>query len=159
MMKNHLILIMFLLAGCGTPPQGPKGDPGPMGPTGPSGAAGPAGAPGANGSSCSVSQVSASSAAPNGGSLIKCSDGTQSLIVNGVDGRNGTLVTPIQFCPGTPSYPSTFPEVGFCIEGDIYAVYSANDGFLTKIEPGTWESNAVGSRCNFHVGSNCTVTR
>ena len=76
----------------------------------------------------------------------------------GPQGNPGGLnVTTVQFCPGTPAYPSTFPEVGFCIQGNIYAVYSANDGFLTEVIPGAYTSNAIGSSCNFTVLANCEV--
>jgi hypothetical protein len=79
--------------------------------------------------------------------------------INGANGSNGTVITVVQFCPGVdPSYPSTFPEVGLCINNNIYAVYSANDGFLTLITPGLYESNAVGSSCTFTVGDNCEIT-
>ena len=78
--------------------------------------------------------------------------------LNGTNGQDGTIVTPIQFCPGSvPTYPSTFPEYGFCIDNQLYAVYSANGGFLALIPDGDYQSNAVGSSCSFHV-SGCTVT-
>lgn len=77
--------------------------------------------------------------------------------LQGPAGINGTVITLIQFCPGTPSYPSTFPEVGMCINNQIYAVYSANDGFLTLIPPGTYNSNAIGSTCSFQVLPDCQV--
>jgi len=120
--------------------------------------------------------------APNGGSLISCPDGTKSLVLNGVPGAqgptgpigpqgnqgapgpqgspgiNGTTVTAVQFCPhSVPHYPSTFPEVGFCIADNLYAVYSVNGGFLTKLTSGAYKSNAVGSSCNFTI-SGCKVT-
>lgn len=76
----------------------------------------------------------------------------------GPAGANGTAITVVQFCPGNGSqYPRMFPEVGFCINNSIYAVYSANDGFLTLIPPGTYQSNAVGSTCDFTVLDNCEV--
>ena len=75
----------------------------------------------------------------------------------GTPGANGTIVRTVQFCPGTPSYPSTFPEVGICLDNNLYAVHSTNGGFLTLITPGRYSSNAVGSRCSFTVFSNCTV--
>lgn len=110
--------------------------------------------------SCTVSTILPNGmvGAPYGGALIKCPDNTGSLVVNGAPGTPGSIVEPIQFCPGTPSYPSTFPEVGFDINGSIYAVYSANDGFLTLIPPGVYISNAVGSSCNFTVNTNGTIT-
>ena len=89
--------------------------------------------------------------------LASCGkDGT-----NGIDGKQGspgTTITSVQFCPGVPSYPSTFPETGLCINGNIYAVYSANDGFWTLIPPGIYHSNAIGSSCNFTVMSNCVIS-
>src|ERR1700677_3652665 len=93
--------------------------------------------------SCSVQTLVESSVLPNGGTLITCPDGSSSLIMN------SAIIEPVQFCPGTPSYPSTFPEVGWCLNGELYAVYSSNDGFLTLIPPGNYQSNAIGSSCNF----------
>jgi hypothetical protein len=129
-MKRLLLLLMISISAC----KGNQGSAGPQGPvgipgeTGPQGAIGPTGASGANG-------------------------------INGANGSNGTIITVVQFCPGVdPSYPSTFPEVGLCINNNIYAVYSANDGFLTLITPGLYESNAVGSSCTFTVGDNCEIT-
>jgi hypothetical protein len=75
----------------------------------------------------------------------------------GQPGTPGTQVTEIQLCPGTPTYPSTFVEFAQCVNGNLYAVYSANDGFWTYLPPGTYSSNAIGSSCNFQVLSNCQV--
>lgn len=77
----------------------------------------------------------------------------------GPAGSNGTIITVVQFCQGTSGseYPTTFPEVGLCINGNIYAVYSANDGFLTEIVPGVYDSNAVGSACTFTVEEGCLI--
>lgn len=76
----------------------------------------------------------------------------------GNDGKDASGVTAVQFCPGvSPVYPTTFPESGLCINGNIYAVYSANGGFLTLIPPGVYSSNAIGSACNFTVTANCGV--
>lgn len=171
MKKLLTVMILLTFVGCGRDgadgQQGAQGIPGPIGSTGPVGSTG---APGSNGSGCSVTTVGDCPGASNGGSLIQCSDGSQSLVLNGTNGTNGaagvagtagtpgTLVTSVQFCPGTPSYPSTFPEVGFCISNVLYAVYSANDGFLTVVEPGTWSSNAIGSSCTFTVSANCKVS-
>lgn len=77
---------------------------------------------------------------------------------NGANGSNGTIITVVQFCPGHGTqYPSSFPEVGLCIDNKLYAVYSANDGFLTEVKPGYYYSRAVGSSCNFEVLLNCEV--
>jgi len=90
----------------------------------------------------------------NGTNGLNGSNGT-----DGTNGTSGTVVAPIQFCSGSGSYPSTFPEVGFCIGGNIYAVYSANGGFLTEVLPGTWSSDGINSSCTFTVGPDCKVTR
>jgi hypothetical protein len=149
MRKLYLISIL-ILAGCG----GAGIMPGPVGPQGPKGDPG---------TSCTVSTVLIGELTPTGGALITCDDGTNAFIANGANGSNGsngtngTVVTPIQFCPGTSSYPSTFIEVGFCINDSIWAVYSANGGFLTEILPGKWSSNAIGSRCDFTVLPHCRI--
>lgn len=75
----------------------------------------------------------------------------------GPPGSPGTEIAIIKFCPGETVYPSTFVEVGYCIDNKIYAVYSANDGFLTEIPPGTYSSNAINSRCGFVVLPNCVI--
>lgn len=126
-----------------------------QGPTGLTGATGPAGP---QGGSCSAAIVSPSNTAPNGGSLIQCADGTQSLILNGIPGTPGTVIAPIQFCKNpVTSYPTTFVEIGFCISGEIYAVYSANDGFLSPIPNGNYTSDGINASCNFTV-TGCTIS-
>jgi hypothetical protein len=165
---SAICLVASQLSGCGKSIL--QGAPGAVG------AQGPAGAPGAD---CTVTTVGANNVAPNGGSLISCPDGSSSLVLNGTNGSNGnagatgatgatgaagtngsngTVVAPVQFCKGTGSYPSTFPEVGFCINNNLYAVYSANDGFLTEVLPGTWSSDGINSSCTFTVSANCVVT-
>lgn len=76
----------------------------------------------------------------------------------GAPGLNGTQITVVKFCSQTSSYPTVFPEVGLCIGNKIYAVYSANDGFLVEVVPGYYNSNAIGSHCNFAVSANCVIT-
>ena len=79
---------------------------------------------------------------------------------DGANGLDGTQIQMVQFCQhSTGSYPSTFPEYGFCINSELWAVYSTNGGFLTKILPGDYTSNGVNSSCNFRVGSSCSVTQ
>ena len=78
--------------------------------------------------------------------------------IPGVNGSPAQIISSVQFCPGVSNYPSTFPEIGFCIDNNLYAVYSANDGFLTLIPPGYYHSNAIGSNCNFMVLPNCQVS-
>jgi hypothetical protein len=136
-MKLLVVFSYLLLAACGQPTQGP---------------------PGKDGSSCSVQTIQANTVLLNGGSLIQCTDGTSNLVSNGMNGSPGTVVAPLQFCPGTPSYPSKFIEVGFIINGSVYAVYSQNGGFMTLIPPGNYTSDGIGSSCNFTLNSNNTVT-
>lgn len=114
-------------------------------PSGPSvtlicdGATGPTGATGAQGATGSTGATG--------------SQGTQ-----GIPGVDTTPITVVQFCPNvTPQYPSTFPEVGICLQNRIYAVYSANDGFLTEVPPGVYSSNAIGSACTFTILPNCGI--
>lgn len=75
----------------------------------------------------------------------------------GPAGLDGTQITVVQFCPGTTTYPGTFVETGLCINNKIWAVYSANNGFLTEVVPGTYSSNAVGSNCTFTVLPGCII--
>lgn len=77
---------------------------------------------------------------------------------NGRDGVDAYPVTAVQLCPGTPVYPSTYIEYAFCIQGHLYAVYSANGGFEAYLPLGTYSSNAINSSCSFTVGDNCQVT-
>lgn len=125
---------------------------------------------------CSVSTVNASPAAPNGGALISCTDGSSSLVLNGEKGNTGdtgskgdtgeqgtsgtpgTMISAIKLCDGTTTYASTFIEVAFCIDNKMWAVYSLNGGFLTELPPGNYNSNGVGSSCTFTIGNNCQVT-
>ena len=76
----------------------------------------------------------------------------------GPSGADGTAFTVVQLCPGVPSYPGTFIETALCIDNQLYAVYSANDGFLTLLTPGSYSSDGIGSSCNLTVLPNCVVT-
>jgi hypothetical protein len=147
-----LLCFSLTLSACG---KGPKGD---------VGAAGPAGV---SGSGCSVATLAVGSpVASNGGSLITCSDGTSSVVLNGNPGSNGsqgtpgTVITPVQFCNGfTQSYPNTFAESGICINGNIWGVYSLNGGFLAELPPGTYSSDGVNASCTFTIKANCVITQ
>lgn len=149
-MKYTLLVVsMLCMVGCGKvtqdrPIAGPQGSPG------------VSGAPGSPGIGCEVSSVSGS-AAPNGGSLITCPT-SSALVLNGAPGAAGTVITSKQLCPGTPSYPSAFIEVAFCIDDEIYGVYSANGGFMTWFPAGTYMSNGINASCNLTIGAHCTVS-
>ncbi len=160
-MRNLMFIVMLLaLASCGKL-EVLKGE------------AGTNGAPGKDGLSCMVTPIAATGIvadpAQYGGALLSCPNGSQLLTngapgVQGLDGAQGLpgtpgqVVLPLQLCPGTPSYPSTFIEVAFCINNELWAVFSVNGGFLTKLTPGTYSSNAVGSSCNFNVEPSCVIT-
>jgi hypothetical protein len=152
-----LLIILFNLVSCAKDgAQGPKGSTGPQGPKGDTGEQG---TPGDNGVGCEVTTVAPNSAAPNGGSLIICAN-SSALVLNGSNGANGTDGTVIlskPLCNGTTTYPSVFIEVAFCINNTLYAVYSANNGFMTSLPPGNYSSNAIGSSCNFTVGAGCVI--
>lgn len=75
----------------------------------------------------------------------------------GVPGTPGTSITVIKFCPGATVYPSKFVEVGFCIGGKLYAVYSQNGGFESEIPPGSYGSNGINASCNFSVLPSCGI--
>lgn len=132
-MYNNLFLLMFIAIiniGCG---RGPEGAPGSVGRNGAQGEAGVQGIQGLQGT-------------PG---------------VNGINGTNGvdaTPVTVVQLCPGVTTYPSVFSEVAFCIQGKLYATYSAHDGFSTEIPPGAYSSNGINSSCTFTVQLNCVVS-
>jgi len=134
---KKLLIATLLLSGCHSyyPSRGL---------TGYQGAVGAPGVDGSPGVSCTVSQVPS-------GALIECPT-SQALVYN------GTLVKPVQFCPGTPTYPSKFIENGFVIGNTLYAVYSANGGFMAAIPPGYYTSNGIGSSCNFTVNADLTVS-
>ena len=83
--------------------------------------------------------------------------GAVGIGTTGPSGADGTVITVVQFCPGTPTYPSVFPETGLCINNRIYAVYSMLNAFLTEVTPGLYNSTGVGSSCNFEVDENCVV--
>ncbi len=74
----------------------------------------------------------------------------------GPSGADGTVVTIVPLCPGVSNY-GAFVEVGMCINGKLYGVYSANGGFLTLLADGAYSSNAIGSACNLTVNG-CTVS-
>jgi hypothetical protein len=95
----------------------------------------------------------------NGGVILTVGD-VVSALCNGNNGKNGLDaqgIGVVQFCPGTPAYPSTFLEVGLVINNKVYGVYSTNGGFLTYLPPGNYTSNAVGSTCNFTLNADNTV--
>lgn len=176
-----LLPLLLALYGCGGPlttPSGPQGLPGPQGSPGPIGSPGPTGSPGpagVNGSSCTVSY------APQG-ATIDCTDGTSVAISNGTNGAPGSPcsvtdvgtsaiitcpdgsqttvngVTMVQLCTSyTTTYPNSFPEYAFCINGSLFATYwNGSQAFTAKIVPGEYASTSPDA-CSFNVLANCIV--
>lgn len=138
---------------------GHKGDQGSAGQTGVTGQNGANGSNGSNGTN-GIDGI-------NGTNGVDGKDGAQGAQGNqgsqglqgpkGDPGAPGTIITWVQFCSGTTVYPSKFVEGGFCIAGNMYAVYSANNGFLTYLPPGAYSSNAIGSSCSFTLLPNCQL--
>lgn len=75
----------------------------------------------------------------------------------GTKGADGGSATIIQLCPGVSTH-AVFVEVALCLNNELYAVYSANGGFLTYLAPGAYTSNGIGSACNLTVHENCIIT-
>ena len=151
-----LILTLLSLSGCGDEIsrgviQGPKGDTGATGATGQKGDTGLSGLQGIQGI-----------VGPSGIQGQVGPQGIQGLIgpagIQGIPGSAGTVVTFVQFCPGATVYPSTFPEFGLCVAGQIYAVYSANGGFGVQLPLGAYSSDGINSSCSFNVLANCVIT-
>lgn len=154
-MNKLVIMSMLLLCACA----GPKGD---------SGLTGSPGIPGDAGVGCTVSTVSPDALiAPNGGSLVVCGD-SQSYVLNGSNGSNGTneaagsqgvpgtSISMVKFCANDNS---AYPEYGFKVGDNIYAVYwdSSKGAFLTKVIPGSYMSTN-GTGCTFVVNSNGSIS-
>lgn len=164
-MKIATAVSLFLLAIVSCSFQGPKGVSGDA-PDAPKVTAQPAtaGECGNGGTEIRINDVLASiicngTDGLNGSNGSNGTDGTNGS--NGTNGTNGTDLTPVQLiplCPGVPTYPSVFVEYGICVGNNLYGVYSANNGFLALLPPGTYTSNAIGSSCNMIILPNCVVT-
>ena len=128
-------------------PSGPRGEPGERGPAGDQG---PEGTPG---SSCSVSQMS-------NGALVTCTNGTNAVILNGVDGDNTpssayTVTELIDPCVRQ----GTFDEILFrTTNGTLIAHYShGNKQFLTVIGPGDYVTTDS-TNCYFTITPSLEIT-
>lgn len=154
-----LIMAIFTSLGCTTKgengsdgSQGLRGDTGAPGLTGPTGPAAPI-------TAISITPLAPGMDCSQGGSLITIGT-SDTIICNGENGTDGTdaSIQFITFCKGsTTTYPSTFAEVGLCVSGALYGVYSANGGFLVHMPPGAYSSNGINSSCTFTVVSGCTI--
>lgn len=122
------LLVLALTLGTVGCAKGDRGDVGATGSVGSQGVAGNDGSTGSVGATGPRGEVG-----PSG--------------TNGADGQPAQVVA---LCPGVSTY-GTFVEVALRINGKLYAVYSANGGFLTYLAPGAYSSNAIGSACSFTV--------
>lgn len=77
----------------------------------------------------------------------------------GPTGANGSTIMSVQLCGSCQAvYPSDFPETAFCIDGNLYGVYSTNGGFLALLPPGQYSSDGVGCSCVFSILENCQIS-
>jgi hypothetical protein len=90
-------------------------------------------------------------------STLICNGVAGAVGLTGASGTNATPISIVQLCPGAPIYPSVFMETALCIDGKLEGVYSANGGFLTTLNDGSYNSNAIGSTCNLTV-KGCIVS-
>jgi len=95
--------------------------------------------------------------------LAACGQDTSSFPVAGpagADGKDGTVITPVELCPGfVATYPSKFPEYALCISDQLYGVYSDHGGFLALLPPGDYYSNGINASCNLRIAAHCAVTK
>lgn len=131
---------------------GPKGANGEQGVQGVQGSAGTQGIPGTPGAQGLVGQQGSPGIQGQQGA-----PGVQGLPgVNGTNGINGSSgsggIYVIQLCPGDNA---TFPEQGFVIDNNIYAVYygvvnGTLNSFLARLSSGSYQTTN-GTACNFSV--------
>jgi hypothetical protein len=111
------------------------------------------GAAGTNGSSCSTHQM-------ENGAIVSCTDGTSSVIYNGVNGLNGSsgILGPIFPCGKEFANDEVFLRLS---DGSILAVYDGGN-FLSRlvlIAPGSYiTTDRTGVQCQVRVDSNLNVT-
>jgi hypothetical protein len=96
--------------------------------------------------------------------LLGCSPGDYATLQGppgpqGPIGNPGSSVTMVQFCSNySTTYPSTFPEYGFCVSNNLYATYwNGTDAWTAEIVPGYYDSTSTSAPCSFTVLPNCVV--
>lgn len=144
-----LALALLTAGGCGDIPNhlglagkdGKDGAQGNAGTNGADGATGAQGAQGEKGDKGDIGETGAQGVAGN----------------NGQNGADGTQITVVQLCGScVGAYPAVFPEIGLCMGGKLFGVYSANGGFLVEINNGAYNSQGINCSCSFTVNG-CTV--
>lgn len=132
------------------------------------------GAPGINGSSCTTHQM-------ENGAIISCTDGTSSVIYNGVNGLNGSNgqngVDGINGTNGVDGQNGSSGILGYIYpcgnefandevflrlaDGNILAVYDGGNllSRLVLLAPGNYiTTDRTGAQCQVNVSSNLNVT-
>lgn len=79
--------------------------------------------------------------------------------IAGQIGTPGTKIWTVQFCPNlVGAYPSSFPESGLCVNGDIFAVFwDGHNAWQAQLYPGNYRTTETGAVCNFMVYDGCMV--
>lgn len=128
------------------------------------GCQGEPGKPGKNGTNCTVA------ASLSGESIIRCSDGTSTIVRNGLDGAmgpvgpkgergdpgtpglagaDGSTVEKIKLCPDVPG--GAFSEYLLKIDGTFIGVYASGQKIgLVELWAGTW-TTTDGRNCSFTI--------
>lgn len=65
----------------------------------------------------------------------------------------------VRLCESKPGFSGPFPDVGYCIDGFIFAAIGSKPEQLTWLRPARYSKNAVGSSCSFTVRANCEVVK
>lgn len=132
----------------GAPGQdGTDGVPGVDGRDGVNGGVGPMGPQGPDGVGCTVTQLDV-------GVMVLCGDGSQAMVFNGVDGKDG--VSPVLEVVGLCGNEKGYGEVLFRLsDGLLYGVFydGAKRGCLVWVKPGAYTSTD-GYSCSFKVDDN-----
>jgi len=105
--------------------------------------------------SCTVSQTEAVV-------TISCPDETKAIIPlpANVPPVNSPMVTTVQLCPGTTSYPNSFPEQALCIDNQLFGVFfDGQNAWLSLLAPGNYRSTSTTNPCSFAVVTGCQISR
>jgi hypothetical protein len=143
-MKSTLIIFSLLtLVSCGARREGK---------TGASGKDGTNGVNGKDGSSCHVNSVS-------NGAIITCDDGTQSIVMNGEKGDNGTNgISPVLETIDPCGNGTGFDEVIIKTSSGFIAYFEdGSKRFLAKLDVGSYRTTDQ-QACRFSVNVDGSIT-
>jgi hypothetical protein len=113
-------------------------------------------------SACGQTQVTpltCNTAQESNGLTVNCPGSPPAFVSNGQDGVDASPVTMVKFCSGyTTTYPSVFPEYGFCLSGKLYGTFfDGHNAWTGEIPSGNYPSTSTSAPCNFKVVENCGV--